>query len=218
MCTVYRSPDASLTHMVSFNPWKPGGVAVLTSPLSGEGHDLFKITQPAPALPGSPKLLTHICADHNEVGTKDSHPSSFYSGFPCNEERLERGQGRESLFGCPMFGLQEAPGSWWKQGMEWSQLTSASMSCCISWAAERHLHLGVTLLGKIFPPARLGLGALNGQLGELVCFLASAVHWDSQFSWVPCHQPLSDPLLTYRARNQNPKVPWGPRGVSRRGA
>lgn len=113
--------------MVSFNPSQPEAVAILTSPLPGEGHDSFKITQPAPALPWSPELLTYVCAEVNEVGTEDSHLPSFCSGFPCNEEKVG-GDKEESMPGCPMFRLQVAPGSWWKQGTEWSQLTLASIS------------------------------------------------------------------------------------------
>ena len=98
--------------------------------------------------------------------------------------------------------------------MEGSWLTSDS-TCCFIQAAEQRLALWGHCAGKVYPPAHLGLGTLNNPLGELVCVLASAVHWDSQFSWVS----LSPSCVTcppYKARQQSPEVSLGPRGWSER--
>ena len=64
--------------------------------------------------------------------------------------------------------------------------------------------------GKVSPPELLGLGALNGQLGELVCLLASGVHWDSQFSWVPLSLSFVLPTLPTQPDTKAQKPLWAP--------
>ena len=153
----------------------------MTSPLPGEGHDSFKITQPAPALPRSPELLTTSVLRIMRWALRTLTPplSALASRAMKNELGGDRG-GRVWL-GAPCSSYRKFLGL--GRSREQNGLSSPWLPCLDASARQQE---APALWGhsawEDVSPSRLGLGALNGQLGELVCVLASAVHWDSWFS------------------------------------